>query len=491
MLPFDKLLPTDKTSAQPVYQQIANAMIRHIQSGLFTPGMALPGTRELAGLLNLHRKTAIAAYDELAAQGWITAIPRKGFNVTHILPEVKPRRWAQKPQDLSFREKMAAPFYILHKTGFPAPALLPIPPRLIIDDGHPDDRLAPIDLLGREYRGRLKSAAVRRQVSASLVAGSPRLREALVSWLAGTRGLQAQVSNILVTHGAQMSIYIAANLLLKAGDAVIVAEPGYFVANEVFHHLGANILRVPIDEHGIDVDRVEKLCRQHPTRMLYVIPHHHHPTTVTLSPERRMRLLELAEKFNFAIVEDDYDYDFHYSSSPYLPLASGNHGNRVVYIGSFSKSLSRSIRVGFMVGPEDFTAQAVYLRRLIELKGDNNMEDTLAALILNGDISRHLKKVNKIYETRRNHLCQLLDTRLSGIVSYRKPSGGMAIWTSFAPHIPLPDLTAKALRQGLYLSDTRLYNTHQTNYNATRIGFASLSEPEMEEAIDILAHCAQ
>jgi GntR family transcriptional regulator/MocR family aminotransferase len=246
---------------------------------------------------------------------------------------------------------------------------------------------------------------------------------------------------------------------------------------------------VPVDEQGIDVDAVEKLCRKRGVKMLYLIPHHHHPTTVTLSPERRMRLLEIAEEFNFAIVEDDYDYDFHYSSSPYLPLAASSHNNRVIYIGSFSKSLSSSIRIGFMVGPEDFIGQAIYLRRLIELRGDNNMEDALAVLIRNGDVGRHLKKVNKIYEARRDGLCLLLDSIPGDVLSYQKPSGGMAVWTTFGRKYPLKAIAEKAAKQGVYISNGLMYNTHTTVYNSVRMGFAGLTEDEMAEAIGILAGC--
>ena len=485
MLPFDTLIPTDKTLALPVYQQVAQAMVQHIRNGVLKPGAMLPGTRELAGILNLHRKTVIAAYDELSAQGWIEAVPRKGFNVSSNLPEIKPQRWNKA---YAFEKKMAAPFYPLTKEVSQLPVLIVPPPRLIIDDGHPDSRLAPMDLLVREYRSRLGSAP-RKQVSASLVAGSPRLRVVMVPYLAETRGMQAATANILITHGAQMSIYIAASLLVRAGDSVIVGEPGYYIANQVLESLGANLLRVPVDEQGIDVDAVEKVCRKRGIKMLYLIPHHHHPTTVTLSPERRMRLLEIAEQFNFAIVEDDYDYDFHYSSSPYLPLAASRHNNRVIYIGSFSKSLSSSIRIGFMVGPEDFIGQAIYLRRLIELRGDNNMEDALAALIRNGDVGRHLKKVNKIYEARRDRLCLLLDSKLGDVVSYSMPSGGMAVWASFGKKYPLKTVAEKAAKQGVYISNGQMYNTHNTVYNSVRMGFAGLTEAEMEEAIGILAGC--
>lgn len=487
MLPFDTLLPIDKTLALPVYQQIANKMVQHIRSGVLKPGLSLPGTRELAGILGLHRKTVIAAYEELSAQGWIEAVVRKGFHVKDDLPEVKPQRWNKA---VAFKKEMAVPFYPVTATAFHMPLFTGPMPTLFIDDGHPDTRLAPVDLLAREYRRQWNFGASRKQVSSSLAAGAPRLREAMVGYLAETRGMQAGVSNILITHGAQMSIYIAASLLLRTGDGVIVGEPGYYVANQVFESLGARLLRVPVDREGIDIDMVESICaRGEGIRMLYLIPHHHHPTTVTLSPERRMRLLSLATEYNFAIVEDDYDYDFHYSSSPYLPLAASGHSNRVVYIGSFSKSISSSIRLGFMVGPEDFIEQAIFMRRLIELRGDNNMEETLAALILNGDVGRHLKKVNKIYAVRRDCLCGLLDSKLGGVISYVRPSGGMAVWTRWGRKYPLKDVTARAIRMGLYMSDGKIYNTYNKDYNAVRIGFAGLTEEELAKAVGILASC--
>jgi GntR family transcriptional regulator / MocR family aminotransferase len=487
MLPFDTLIPIDKSSSLPAYQQVTHVIINHIRNGVIKPGLLLPGTRELAGILKLHRKTIIAAYDELTAQGWTTVIPRKGFIVSENLPEIKPKQWDKDTTGYAFNSKMPGPFYPVSKTELMVPDLATIQPSLIVDDGHPDSRLAPMVQLHREYRSRLKQQHVVKQVSISLTAGSPKLREAMVSYMAQTRGLQVQAENILITHGAQMSIYLAAHLLLKTGDYVIVGEPGYYVANQVFEHLGAHIIRVAVDKPGIDIAAVEDACQKHEVKALYVIPHHHHPTTVTLSPERRMRLLELAEQFNFTIIEDDYDYDFHYTSSPYLPLAAGNHHNRVVYIGSFSKALSATIRIGFMIAATDFLKQAIYLRRIIDLRGDHVMEESLAALLSNGDISRHLKKVNKIYCERRDYLCTLLDTYLKEVVQYTKPDGGMAIWLVFDKRYPLSEISVRAAKYGLFINNGKLFDSPDVSYNALRFGFASLNFEEMNEVVEIIA----
>ncbi|WP_343689371.1 PLP-dependent aminotransferase family protein [Chitinophaga sp.] len=479
MLPFQTLISLDKTLALPVYRQIANAITHHIKNGVLQPCTALPGTREMAEILDVHRKTIVAAYSELEVQGWICVTPRKGCYVAGNLPELKPGEWGQEAPG-GYGKQMSAPFNVLTKErqGSIYPPNTPF--HLIIDDGWPDTRLAPLDVLMREYRSLLKFK-YKNPVTGTVTAGSLTLREAMADYLSETRGIKAGVPHLLITHGAQMAIFIAARLTITPGANVIAGAPGYATASQVFRHLGANMMTVPVDEQGIDTDAVADICRKHPVSMLYVIPHHHHPTTVTLSPARRMRLLELSAQYNFAIIEDDYDYGFHYNSSPYLPLASGQHDGRVIYIGSFSKSLASSVRIGFLVGAEDFIQQGMYLRKLLDLKGNHLMEDALAVLIKNGDISRHLKKANKVYHTRLQHLTTLLDTRLREVVEYTVPTGGMAVWAQFK--IPLKQLSAHATKQGLYISDGTSYMAE----NSCRIGFASLNTQEMEQAITILA----
>lgn len=485
MLPFTTLLSIDKESPQPIFLQIANNVVNIIREGQIKPGTMLPGTRELAKLLNIHRKTVIAAYDELYAQSWIEVIPRKGAMIAQNLPDLKPQRW-NEPRSGSYGEFLAAPFYQMetHTPIVSVPGLRS--PEFIIDGGYPDSRLAPLDLLNREYRSRSKLASARKWLPGSLGGGSPLLREALVAYLLESRGLNIEAQHTMTTHGAQMSIYIAASLLLQAGDAVIVGDPSYFMANMVFEKLGARLVKVPVDAWGMDMDAVEQACKKQQINVLYVIPHHHHPTTVTLSPQRRMRLLELSRKYNFAIIEDDYDYEFHYNSAPYLPLASSQHEGRVIYIGSFSKSIASSIRIGFMVAPADFIRQAIQMRMIIDLRADHVLEDALAALIQNGDIGRYLKKANKAYFDRLNNLCTLLDQELKGIVSFERPSGGMAIWANFNEAYPLAKVADAAISKGLYISSGIHYHGNPQHNNSIRMGFATMNIAEMNAAIEIL-----
>lgn len=484
MLPFTTLLSIDKESSQPIFLQIANNVVNIIREGQIKPGTMLPGTRELARLLHIHRKTVIAAYDELYAQSWIEVIPRKGARIAQNLPDLKPQRW-NEPRLSSYGEFLAAPFYPMEPHApIPSAPVLRFP-EFVIDEGYPDARLAPLDLLNREYRSRAKQVATRKWLPGSLAGGSPLLREALIGYLLESRGINIQMQHIMVTHGAQMSIYIAASLLLQTGDKVIVGDPSYSLANKVFEKMGAHLIKVPVDAHGMDMDAVEQACKKHKVKALYVIPHHHHPTTVTLSPERRMRLLELSRKFDFAIIEDDYDYEFHYSSAPYLPLASSQHEGRVIYIGSFSKSIAPSVRIGFMIAPADFIRQAIQLRLMIDLRGDHILEDALAVLIQNGDIGRYLKKANKVYFDRLNNICTSLQ-ELKGIIDFDRPSGGMAIWARFNQDYPLAKVADAAADKGLYISRGFQSHGNLRDGNSIRMGFAAMNINEMNAAIEIL-----
>lgn len=484
MLPFQTLLAINKEAATPVYQQIANGLVRLIRDGVIKPGAALPGSREMALLLQVHRKTIVAAYQELFTQDWIETIPRKGVIVSQRLPEIKPR---------TFKAEVKIPAYA-GNTGF-AFNKLPVSHastiragehRLIVNDGFPDYRVAPIDLLMREYRSLYNSPAIKRLAVYGTGLGPLSLRTAMVQFLSDSRGLNISPANVLLTHGAQMSIYIAARLILKPGDTVLVGDPNYFLADMIFQQFGAKLVRIPLDENGMDVDAIARICKRQKPGLLYIIPHHHHPTTVTLSAERRMKLLELIREYRLPVIEDDYDYDFHYSSSPILPLASADHGGNVIYIGSFTKSLATFIRVGYMIAPENFISEAALLRRMIDIRSDNVLEEALALLFKNGDMQRHLKKSVKLYHERRDLLCSLFEKELKNVVSFHKPAGGMAVWTRFNEKYPLPAIAAKVAAHGLFMTDGSNYSYGTKNHNALRFGFASLNEKEIKEVVDII-----
>jgi len=426
----------------------------------------------------------VAAYDELQAQGWIEMLARKGTFVKNDLPVLTPRRIDKEQSSYTMPEKTIFSFdenkiVPVTDSGFPEAG------KLTFNDGFPDSRLAPVEELIRSMRSLSRLSTHKKYLMYGGAQGTSLLRETLAEFLSDTRGLPISPRNILITRGAQMGTYISASIVLDPGDHVIVGEPGYSGANLTFQQLGAKINTVPVDAEGMDIDAVEKLCRNKKIRLVYVIPHHHNPTTVTLTPERRIRLLELSVKYKFAIMEDDYDYDFHYASKPMMPMASLDRHGSIIYIGTFTKTLAPAFRIGFMTGPKNFIAAVANYRRHIDYQGDSLLENAIAALYDDGTINRHIKKAVKLYQERRDHFCNLLTQELGQRVSFKIPDGGMSVWTKFET-ADLRQLSAAAFKNGLIISNGQDYNTYKVNYNSLRLGFASLTFEEQRKAIAIL-----
>ena len=303
---FDELIQIDKSAGTPVYLQITQAVVLGIRQGKLRKGLRLPGARRLADLLGINRLTVAAAFNELEAQGWLEIRPQKGAFVKVNLPMLSPKKLTDSA--VASLTDSAAVFHLPEKPGFTyeEKKILPyysqeFPPagKLVIDDGFPDPRLAPIEDLVRCIRSFSRLSFNKKYLTYGGSQGTFFLRETLAAFLNDTRGLSITPENILITKGTQMGLYIAASLLIRRDQVVIVGTPGYARANHTFQLAGARISFIPMDGMGIDTERVEKICKIKSVRMVYVIPHFHHPTTVTLSSERRLHLLELAAKYKF------------------------------------------------------------------------------------------------------------------------------------------------------------------------------------------------
>lgn len=482
MLPFQNLIPIDRGSEHPIFLQIVNELTKLIQKGQLSPSSKLPGSRTLANLLKVHRNTVVKALEELEALGWIEVKPNRGAFVVESFPVVKPDVWGNEYLDEKNMENPPFEFYDFPNLSLP----YSFEHTLSFDDGLPDIRLAPIDELARSYSQNMKYLAKKRQLTYTDGTGHPLLKKSLTKMLNETRGLNVKEENILITRGTIMAIHLAVAVTVRPGDKVVAGESNYQTADLLLQHFGAELIRIPVDEHGVDVRALEKICSKHKIRAIYVTSHHHHPTTVTLSPERRIRLLQLAKTHNFIILEDDYDYDFHYDNSPILPLASGDRNERVFYFGSFSKVVAPAFRVGYLVGPARIIAKLPKLRRMLDRQGDPVLEKSIADLIDNGILRRHLRKSLKAYKARKDYCCERLEKDFSEYISFKKPAGGMAIWAEFEKGIDLKKLNPILLKKGLFLSSGTLYHTDAQEKNACRMGFASLDLQEMDKAFDIL-----
>ncbi len=262
------------------------------------------------------------------------------------------------------------------------------------------------------------------------------------------------------------------------------AELSYAPLLETARASGAELIGIPLDARGLDVDALARHPRLSEVRAVYVTPHHQYPTTVSLAPERRLALLELARERGFAILEDDYDYDFHYERLPRLPLAALDAaGGQVVYVGSFTKMLAPNLRVGFMHGPPDFLDAVLRLRLLADRQGDLVLERALAHFVRDGSLERHLNRVRPVYHARRDRLVELLRARFGEAIEFDVPTGGMAVWIRFRETVDFEGLRGRCAERGITLADSP---ASWCERGGMRLGFASLDEGELERAVGVL-----
>ncbi|KPE50914.1 PLP-dependent aminotransferase family protein [Chryseobacterium indologenes] len=482
-IPYQSFIEIDRNSETAIYLQVANQLINAIQRGFLPFGTKLPGTRLFSEILEVHRNTAVAVYDELSAQGWVESLPNKG---TFIIGENQ-----KKPVKVKDFEKNNLQNYP-EATGFSFKTsnILDNPfehsdCEYIFNDGVPDIRLTQIGRHSRFYSSILKRKSNQKMLGHYNHDGSEFFKQHLSHYLNLSRGLPISKNNLLITRSTEMSIYIVSQILLSEGDTVLVGALSYFSVNMIFQKSKVNIISLPIDNEGIKVESVREACKKQRIRMLYLTPHHHYPTTVALSAQRRLELLELANEYGFIILEDDYDYEFHYDKSPILPLASADTNGMVIYIGSFGKSLAPGFRTGFIVAPENLMAEMRKYLGIIDRQGDILMERALGEMIEEGEIHRYLKKSLKVYQERRDYFALLLNEHLNGLIRFQKPSGGLAFWMEWTVPVNLMLLSRNCAQQNLFIPKTLLYQNR--DLTAMRIGFGNFNVEEMERSIAILS----
>ncbi|XHR97111.1 PLP-dependent aminotransferase family protein [Mucilaginibacter sp. UC70_90] len=484
MLPYHNLIVIDKRNQLPVYRQITNRLISLIREGLIPPGTFFPGTRQMAEFITVNRKTIINAYEELMTEDWIEPVDRKGYRVTPKLPVIKPRSF-QPRNSFSSPDNICSINLALQGVLQPEHRATKSSD-IVVNDGFPDPELAPFYEISKVYRDKATSSRIKQLMCLRDQGGLPLLKEATALFLNETRGLNIRKDDLVITRGAQMAIYIAATVLLTKGDHVVVTEPNYLYADQIIENAGARISKIGMDEEGPDLGQLEQILKKSPVKMLYIVPHLHHPTAITMSARRRQHLLQLIEQYGFYVIEDDYGYDFHYTNNPILPLASAPHGGKIIYIGSFTKLLAPSIRVGYMIAAPEIVKKAIDLKRLIDLRGDTFIEFMLAQMIINGDLVRHINRSNKLYARRCDFICDLLTKKLSHAVDFTRPLGGMAIWLRFKQEYPVNKIINDAAHAGLRMIGMSFRLPGNLNDNGIRFGFASLSEEDVAKAVDIL-----
>ncbi|HEX9082864.1 MAG TPA: PLP-dependent aminotransferase family protein, partial [Holophagaceae bacterium] len=301
------------------------------------------------------------------------------------------------------------------------------------------------------------------------------------------RGLAVAESELVVTGGSQGALDLVARTLLRPGDRVAVEDPGYPTAWATLRAAGAELVPVPVDGAGLQVEGLARRLEDGPIRAVYVTPHHQFPTTVTMGAARRLRLLDLAARHHIAILEDDYDAEFHYEGRPVLPLAGEDPSGVVVYLGTLSKILAPGLRVGFAAGPRALVEALAARRATADGQGDPVLQRAVSELLGDGLLQRHARKMRRAYLARRDALAEALRRHLGDAVAFDPPAGGMSLWLEAAPGLDVEAWAERARALDLGLTTGRRFDFLGRPIPHLRLGFSSLDERELEAAVRRLA----
>ncbi|MGB8807971.1 MAG: PLP-dependent aminotransferase family protein [Acinetobacter calcoaceticus] len=463
--PWQIYFRIDEREEKTVFLKLTNLISQEILSGRLVQGTMLPGSRSLSKELGINRKTVQAVYEELEAQGWLVTRPRKGTFVADILPE-------KQLQIESVNERK-----VNDKPTIQEAALYPH------NDGVPDPRLIPYELFSRAYRHALIKITQNQYMGYGNPQGMIELRQALQKMLSMERFMSVAEDEICIVRGSQMGIFLASRALPNRKGVIVVEELYYPSAFKAFQSNGFQVVSVKLDEQGIVIEDLERILQEHSVAAIYTTPHHQYPTTVTMPMSRRLQLLELSKKWGFYIIEDDYDHEFHYDSRPMPPLASLPHSELIIHVGSLSKVFAPGIRLGYIVASASVIQSITEDILLIDRQGNNITELALADLMQRGEIKRHIRKMKKIYQLRRDHALTEFSRVFSGDVQIQPPAGGMALWVKFQKSFT----KEQALKLDEFNMDTEhKFRQDDSSNRCIRFGFAALSEKEITSLIEKL-----
>ena len=405
----------DRASRFTLQDQLTRQVKELIQRGILTAGEALPSTRELAAELKVSRNTVVYAYDRLMSEGYLEPVSRSGVFVSSSISFSRHSKRTSRPPPAARLESA---------DERPVPLGSPAPFRPC----QPDVTLFPL-LVWNRLRGRILRSDGRGLLhyQATCTSGLPALRQSLASYLRDNRGVRCDWQQIVITAGSQQALFILANLLLRPDDHVYMEDPGYVEARLAWQSAGARILPGALDEQGL---RLPARTPARPT-LFYTTPSRQFPTGVSLSLSRRLALIDLAGRTRSWIIEDDYDSELRYGAPPLPSLQSLDPGGRVIYVGTFSKLLFPSLRLGYVVVPEPLLDGFGALKHLIDDHLPLVDQATLAPFLESGAFYSHIRRCRRAYAERQAHLLQLF--RGSDLpLEFRYTDGGMNL-TGFLP----------------------------------------------------------
>ncbi len=481
------LITIDSTAAEPLHYQLYRGIREAILAGRLPPGVRVPSTRRLAQDLGVSRSTALVAFDQLVAEGYLVGAVGSGSYVARLIPDhllqaqpgeptAVPR--ANCPPRVAARNQELRRFLQVPSGLYPRAFYTGVPP---VDQ-------FPWPLWSR-LASRRDRCLPRRQLYHGSAAGFPPLRDAIAAHLAASRGVRCTPDQVLVLSSAQEALELVCRVLLDPGDAVWLEDPGYLGSRGALTTAGARIIPVPVDGEGLCVDA--GLAADPHARLALVSPSHQYPTGVTLSLERRLALLQWAGRTGAWIVEDDYDSEYRYAGRPLTALQGLDPAERVLYIGSFNKTLFPALRIGYLVAPRNLVEWFRPMRRIGGQHTPTLDQMTLADFMVEGHYARHLRRLRTVCRERRDTLLVALKRELPDLLEITRPETGLHT-VGWLPH-GMADrrVSAAALEHGVEAAALSTYYIGPCARGGLLLGYGGVTPPAIEEGVRRLAAAFQ
>ena len=468
--PFD-LVAVDQSSPVPMVRQLYASFRSSILTGRLPAGCMLPPTRTLAKELDIGRNTVIAAYDQLLAEGYVHSRGGSGTWVAAVGEKLVERLTRQEhPLFLSKRGQMIASHPQKPRTNA----------RFNLQPGFPDQTGFPFAtwarLLARNARRRADDS-----LGYSEFAGHRRLREAISDYIGVARGVGCTAEQVIITTGAQAGLDLVSRILMDEGEWAWMEEPGYLGARSALMGGGARLTPLRVGGNGWDLSEPSPF-----PRLIYVTPSCQWPRGRVMGMEQRIALLAIAERHDAWIIEDDYDGEFRFEGRPAPALRGISGADRVIYIGSFGKTMFSALRIGFLVVPQSLASD---VSRAISVTGQVAplpLQLALADFITEGHFARHLKRTRRLYAQRQDHFVKLCRKHLSRWLEVQENAAGMQVMGRLLAPFSDQDVTAEGLRNGIDLQPVSVNFFHDAPEHGLLLGFASLDEKSAEAAVRVL-----
>ena len=485
------LLLNLEEASGPLYRRVYHALKSVIRGGRLGPAARLPSTRALAADLGVSRNTIVLAYEQLAAEGYVVSRQRStasvvGAGPARALPAPDRARSEAPPRISAYARRL-----IRHPAVPPAGAYGTRPGlRYDFRYGRPA-----VDEFPREIWRRIVAARVRQPSDEALgyasAAGHPPLREALAEYLRRARGLSCDADQVVVVNGSQQAFDLLARILLDPGDAAVVEEPHYPGATVTFEAAGARLIRIPVDDDGLDTARLPAVGT--PPRLAYVTPCHQFPTGVSMPLERRLALLAWAARVGAWIVEDDYVSEFRYEGRPLEALQSLDRRGRVVYVGTFSKTLFPALRLAYLVLPRPLLRPFLSAKWAADRFSAMLAQEALADLITSGQFERYLRRAGARNAARRRALTEALREHFHDRVEITGENTGvhLLVWLEDVRPRDLDALVTRAAAAGVGIYPIGPCYARPPRRAGLLFGYAALTEAEIRAGIRALAGVAR